>query len=526
MQKRIWASLFAAVLLAASLVLPSSSAHAEGFDLTSLDERYVIVVNADSPTEAYMGLEKNADAQCAPASTTKILTCIVALEKGNLDDLVTISENAVDFSQYNSLMGVAKGEQYTLRDLLYGMMLPSGNDAAVAIAEHIGGSTANFATMMNTKAQEIGMSSSHFVTVHGKDKDEHYVTARDMAVLTAYALKNDTFREIVRSATYTATSAGGKAINLTNSNRLIADMTSDTFTPTSCLYADCIGVKTGDTNRAGKCLIAAAERGGVTIIAVLLGGTLDDTYYLENSLNMKDAAKEPYNLKRFNDAVSLFDFAFASMSETVSVQELANLGMQVNFETQVLNYAEDDAQAGVLTLNSDLDMNRQLSLMSPIMEQVRTNIATLAQVKLSTVYAPVTEGAIVGTVDYIVGDTVLFSATLTASRSVQEGIFDTSGAGTDDTGNASASSDQLIGSQSSLGSGVDTQPVAPNQDAAGSGTPTWIWVLVVALLLVGVVMLVLVAMVQYRKAQRKKAAKRRKQARLREEARRRAQQQR
>lgn len=525
MAKR-FAALAAMVLMLAACLLPAGTVRADAFDMSSLDERYAIVVNADTPTEAYMGMEKNADVKCAPGSTTKILSCIVVLERANLDDIVTVSENAVDFTKFNSLMGLKKGDRYTLRDLLYGMMLPSGNDAAVAIAEHVAGSEGNFATMMNQKAQEIGLSASHFVTVHGKDDKafEHYTTARDMAKLTAYALKNEQFRQIVETATYTATEATGAAtITLVNSNRLIADMVSDEFEPASCLYADCIGVKTGDTNRAGKCFVAAAERGGVTLIAVLLGGTLDDPYYLENSNNMKAPAKDPYNLKRFQDAIAVFDYVFASMSETISLQELAGMGMQTEFETQVQNYAEDDAQAGMLKLNSDLDLSQSVTLLSPIMAQVKANAATLAQVKLTTVYAPVTEGTVIGTVDYIVGETVLFSCTLTASRSVQEGIFETMPTDAPGGGSeAAAPGNVLIGDPASLGSGVEREPVMPGGEKSGSSAPKWLWIVVVVMLVVGVVLLVLVAMVQYRKAQRKKAAKRRKQERLKAEARARA----
>ncbi len=529
MLKRFAAFFVTGLLVFACLLLPSEQVRADAFDVGTLDERYVIVVNADTPAEAYMGLEKNADEKCAPGSTTKILSCIVVLERGNLDDIVTISENAVDFSVYNSLMGLEEGDKYTLRDLLYGMMLPSGNDAAVAIAEHIGGSESNFATMMNQKAQEIGMTGSHFVTVHGKDDKafEHYTTARDMAKLTAYALQNEMFRQIVSTGTYTATETTDSAtITLTNSNRLIANMVSDEFEPATCLYGDCIGVKTGDTNRAGKCLVAAAERGGVTLIAVLLGGTLDDPYYLENSNNMKAPAKDPYNLKRFQDAIKVFDYAFDSMSETVTLQELIGMGMQTDFETQVQNYAEDDTQAGRLELNSDLDLNQSITLMSPIMSQVKANAATLAQVRLTTVYAPVTEGTVIGTVDYIVGETVLFSATLTASRSVQEGIFETMPTNGPSGESTASASGQLIGNASSLGSGVEREPVGTGMEKKGASAPKWLWIVVVALLLIGVLLLVLVAMAQYRKKQRKLAAKKRKQARLKAEARARANEQR
>ena len=157
-------------LLFLILLVPAPSAHADGFDMSTLRERYVILVNADDPTTALYGIEKNADEQCSTGSTIKILTCMLAIESGRLEEEATVSEAAVNFrKQYNSLMGLEAGQRWRIRDLLYGLMLPSGNDAAIAIAEHLAGSTKAFAKLMNEKAQELGMTHSHFTTVHGKD---------------------------------------------------------------------------------------------------------------------------------------------------------------------------------------------------------------------------------------------------------------------------------------------------------------------------------------------------------------------
>ena len=193
------------------------------------------------------------DTQQVPmASTTKILTAIVAIENGNLDDIVTVSKNAAD--TWGSDIKLKAGEQMTLRQLLYGLMLNSGNDAAVAIAEHVGGSVEGFAEMMNKKAAEIGAVNSHFVTPHGLDVSGHYTTGRDLAEITRYALHNKVFSQIVGTKTI---SIPGRTLH--NTNELLGYLEG----------AD--GVKTGYTGLAGRCLVASATRNGRRYIAVALG---------------------------------------------------------------------------------------------------------------------------------------------------------------------------------------------------------------------------------------------------------------
>lgn len=429
MRKKIVAVLLSFVFLC--LLLPVPAAQADGFDISTLRERYAILVDASDPTTALYGIEKNADAKCSTGSTIKILTCMLAIESGRLDEAATVSDNAVNFNKkYNSLMGIEAGEKWTIRDLLYGLMLPSGNDAAIAIAEHLAGSTSAFSKQMNEKAQELGMTSSHFTTVHGKDdgkadNPKNYSTARDMALLTAWALQNDTFRQIVSTTTYTCADTSGKhTITLQSTNRLLIDAESDgTYTPISCLYKDAIGVKTGDTNSAGKCFIAAASRGGVTLIAVLLGGTLDDPEYLSKSANMNAKAKDPYNAQRFQDAIALFDYGFKQMSQLLTVQDLIDMGMPVSFPVQVQNAASNDPEKGMLTVSPRLDATQQIQLMKPFMEKLTQNISTMAETKIGTLVAPINAGDVVGTVEYKVGDSTLFSSNLYADRDVKEGIL-------------------------------------------------------------------------------------------------------
>ena len=306
-------------LLLSVLLLPlygkAESSDPTGFDLRTLAEDTVFLARLDDPAHAILGLERNADTRRYPASTTKIMTCIIALERSKPDEKVTVSKRACRLSEKNSKMGLKPGETFRMIDLIYGLMLPSGNDAAIAIAEHIGGSVEGFAKLMNKKAEKLGLSGTHFVNPHGLHNAEHYTPARDLAVLTAYAFENDTFREIVSTAEYEAKSTGGRTLSLKNANRLLRDVTATSYVPFSCTYEYAIGVKTGDTHLAGKCLVAAARKGETTYLLVLLHG--------ENApADAKGREKDKYAAQRFYDAAALFEYAFEHDTVTIDVQDL------------------------------------------------------------------------------------------------------------------------------------------------------------------------------------------------------------
>ena len=188
-----------------------------------------------------------------PASTTKILTCLVAIEQGNLSDMVTVSEHAADQTPDSSVAGLAAGDVMTLKDLLYGLMLRSGNDAAIAIAEHIGGSEEGFAELMNAKAKSLGATQSHFITPHGLHQDDHYTTIYDMYLIFQAALQNETFLEVISSASYDVsyTGASGEAKTQTwvSTNRYLNGKEK---APAGFAV---IGGKTGTTYEAGYCLV-------------------------------------------------------------------------------------------------------------------------------------------------------------------------------------------------------------------------------------------------------------------------------
>lgn len=204
--------------------------------------------------------QKNADEERPIASTTKILPSLIACESGKLDETVNITWDMVNTE--GSLLGLRENDQITLRDLVAGMLLPSGNDAANAAAIYLSGSLEDFAAVMNRKAAELGLHRSLFVTPSGLDAGDHHSTARDMAVLTANALKNTDFSKIFKMPSADIR-INGETHTIYNHNRLLQELEG------------CIGGKTGFTEKAGRCLISAAERNGNTLVCVTLGAPDD-----------------------------------------------------------------------------------------------------------------------------------------------------------------------------------------------------------------------------------------------------------
>lgn len=200
--------------------------------------------------------EKNGNKQTPMASTTKIMTAIVVLENTNLKNIVTVDSKSASIG--GSRLGLKRNDKVTVNDLLYGLMLRSGNDAASALAIYIGGSIQNFAEMMNNKAKELGLKNTHFVVPHGLDNKDHYTTAYELAKITDYALKNETFKKIV-STSSTSININGVPRQITNTNKLLNNV--------SGVY----GVKTGFTNGAGRCLVTACKKNKMDIITVIIG---------------------------------------------------------------------------------------------------------------------------------------------------------------------------------------------------------------------------------------------------------------
>lgn len=206
--------------------------------------------------------EKDGERPLANASTTKVLTCIVALENSSGDDYVQVSQNAA--SQPEVKLGLQKGEQYYLEDLLYSLMLKSHNDTAVAIAEHCGGSVEGFARMLNRKAKQIGCKDTYFITPNGLDAEDengkHHTTAKDLALIMRYAVKNETFLHIAQTRDYTFSEITGKRTFSVHNANAFLDMRDGV-----------LAGKTGYTSQAGYCYVCAWEKEGKTFIVSLLG---------------------------------------------------------------------------------------------------------------------------------------------------------------------------------------------------------------------------------------------------------------
>ena len=227
-------------------------------EMPSVSAECALLLDADSRSAL---AEKNADKRMAPASTTKIMTALVALETCDINKIVDVSPDAVGVE--GSSVYLYAGERITMIDLLYAMLLESANDAAAAIAIEVGGSIENFSGLMNARAREMGLRDTHFVNPHGLYDDEHYTTARELALIAAEALDNEVFRRIVSSKKHTLVAVQGNTRMLYNHNKMLS------------LYKDAIGVKTGFTKKSGRTLVSAAERDGLTLIAVTLNAPDD-----------------------------------------------------------------------------------------------------------------------------------------------------------------------------------------------------------------------------------------------------------
>ncbi len=271
----------------------------------------VILMEESTGTILY---EKNMDEAHYPASITKIMTTLLALENGNLSDMVTFSDDAINNTEGS---GIARdyGEQMTLEQCLYGVMLESANECAYAVAEHVGGTVENFVDMMNAKAKELGCTNTHFANPHGLQDENHYTTAHDMALIAQAAYQNETFRIIIGTKMYTIppTNKHAEETVLRNHHDMLCTYHNANR---KYLYPYCVGGKTGYTATANSTLVTYAEKDGMTLICVVM---------------------DTQSPNQFIDTVNLFDYAFD------------------NF--QVLNVAENDTDYSAETTvdNGNLD---------------------------------------------------------------------------------------------------------------------------------------------------------------------------
>ncbi|MFR5381375.1 MAG: D-alanyl-D-alanine carboxypeptidase family protein [Oscillospiraceae bacterium] len=244
--------------------------------------------------------EQDADERVYPASLTKIMTCLLALENGNLSDVVTVSASALDdLDADSSVAGLQVGEQMTLENLLYCMMVVSGNDACNVIAEHIAGSVADFVRMMNQRAYELGCLNTHFSNPHGLHDESHYTTARDLSIITQAALKSENFRQIVDTYEYQLPDDNMRQNipKLKTTNMLIYRSLSNTL-----YYPRAHGIKTGYTSQAGRCVISEATGDGLDLLGIVCGAAT-------TVLDSGDLLME-----NFTECARLFDYGFDNYS--------------------------------------------------------------------------------------------------------------------------------------------------------------------------------------------------------------------
>ena len=315
-----------------------SPAYTISVDATGTSAKAMCVLEKDSKRVIY---SHNMDASLPMASTTKVMTAITVIQNcDNLDELIQVDDCSIGVE--GTSIYLRKGELISVRDLLYGLMLRSGNDVATALACHIGGSVEGFASIMNELAVKIGAKNSNFVNPHGLDNENHYTSAYDLALISAYALNNPIFKEIVSTKSHVikATNVSDKRY-LTNKNRLLSSLNG------------CCGVKTGFTSKAGRCLVSAVERENTTYVCVVLNcGPM-----FEESTSLLNSCFETYENKKIIDKDSeifneyilngkegrLYLYAEEDFNYPLRKDEFKDLKLEYNVE---LKDAQADEEVG------------------------------------------------------------------------------------------------------------------------------------------------------------------------------------
>ncbi len=351
---------------------------------------YIALMEAETGALLY---QRDAYSRAFPASTTKVMTAIVALENiKDMNRVVTLGWRPVSgFGPTSSLMGLEANETIPLMDILYGLMMRSGNDAAKALAmetsyEVFGQDTEpselipKFVDLMNQKAAELGMNSTHFVTVDGRHDDNHYTTAYDFAVLMRYALQNPVFAKVIATAEYDVapTNQHPQGMHFENSNRLISNKTGDNQ---SFLYQYCIGGKTGETNYAGYCLISACRKDDITLIAVQFG----------------DSNNSTSKFYRYEVAKKLYDWGY----ENYCAVPVTEFGLQSEFEIQTAGFSPFDSDYGKLKATADLS-GLMIKGSKQYLDAIKSDPSgVIVKINTDKAVAPIKAGDVVGSVEYL-----------------------------------------------------------------------------------------------------------------------------
>ncbi|HZJ78596.1 MAG TPA: D-alanyl-D-alanine carboxypeptidase family protein [Clostridia bacterium] len=308
--------------------------------------------------------QQNAHKKHLMASTTKIMTALLAIEAGCPEKAVKVTDKMVKVE--GTSMGLLDGDKVTVRALIYGMLLKSGNDAANVTAYIFGGDIEKFASMMNERAKEIGMNNTNFVTPSGLDHEEHYSTAYDMALLGCEAIKNVEFKEACSTKSARFSYGNPPYIRmLTSHNRLLHS------------YSGCIGIKTGFTKKSGRCLVSAAQRDGVTLVAVTLNSKSD-----------------------WKDHTKMLDYGFTQVSVTELNNDLSNVDLQIfGGEKRFISVRCVGEPKAVYRIDEDVIVEKRV-----LIKQFE--------------FAPISQGKIVGSVEYYKDNKLVCEVPIVTNESV------------------------------------------------------------------------------------------------------------
>lgn len=353
--------------------------NAQENNLPNINSRSAVVIDRNS-SKILFGKEENSIRKMA--STTKIMTCLLTIENCNLTDIVEISKKSA--STGGSRLGLKTGDKISVNDLLYGLMLCSGNDTAVALAEHISGSVENFSILMNNKAKELGLVNTNFETPHGLDSANHYTTAYELALLTNYALNNETFSKIVGTKNYIV-NINGNQKQISNSNELLGNLQG--------VY----GVKTGFTNGANRCLVTACKRDNLDIICVVLGA---DTKNF-----------------RTKDSVKLIEYSFQNFIP-VNIQEL----LDKKFEEYKNNNLSNLKIIKGKTKNYSVKLLPLKNKIIPIEKNLAKDINFSIDYNL-TFNAPIDNNTIIGNIKIFSGTQQISSTDILFDCTIEKKVF-------------------------------------------------------------------------------------------------------
>lgn len=345
------------------------------------NSRRCVIYDRVSKTVLY---GKNENVKSAMASTTKIMTALVVLENANLNDTVEVSKKAAGTG--GSRLGLKTADKITVNDLLYGLMLKSGNDAAVALAEYVGENVEGFSILMNQKAEELGLKNTHFVTPHGLDNSEHYTTALELAKLADIAMENEQFSKIVGTKSITI-NINGVPRQIYNTNELLG------------VLDGVVGIKTGFTNNAGRCLVTEVKRGDMDIITVVLGA---------------DTKKD-----RTKDSIKLIEYAYSNF-EMVNIEEKI-FEEFTNWKNINENRIEIiKAKQSKLSLALGEISLTNMAIKSTDIDKIEYEINTITQIE-----APVEQYKKIGTMIVKLNEEIIESIDIITTRKIEKkGVWD------------------------------------------------------------------------------------------------------